>query len=67
MDKKFSDSYQGWSINVDCSENPGHFCSFDVTDPSGKSHHVPLGGDNPDRTLERAKEMIDIEVAREKG
>lgn len=61
MGKRLTDSYHGWNIEVDCGRNPGKFCSFDVTDPDGNSHHVPLGGDNVDRALERAREMIDLE------
>jgi hypothetical protein len=63
MGKKISDSYNGWSINVDCKDNPGTFCSFDVTDPAGHSHHVPMGGDNEKRALERARELIDLELS----
>lgn len=39
--------------------------SFDLTDPRGKSSHVSMGGDNVERTLERAKEMIDLELEME--
>jgi hypothetical protein len=30
---------------------------------SGHSQHVAMGGDNRQRALERAKEMIDMELA----
>jgi hypothetical protein len=37
--------------------------SFDITSPSGHSQHVAMGGDNTQRAMERAKEMIDMESA----
>jgi hypothetical protein len=39
----------------------GNF-SFDITDPRGRDRHVSLGGDNEERALERAREMIDMEI-----
>jgi hypothetical protein len=63
MSNRLSDSYNGWNIDVDCDRNPGSFCSFDVTDPFGNSHHFPMGGDSIERTLERARELIDLETS----
>lgn len=37
--------------------------SFDITDPAGRSQHVAMGGDDSRRALERAREMIDLELA----
>ncbi len=58
-----SDSYHGWNIRVSCERDESSFCTFDVIDPTGHSHHVPMGGDNEQRALERAKEYIDLELA----
>jgi hypothetical protein len=38
-----------------------HF-SFDITDPSGHKQNVKMGGDNEQRALERAREMVDMEI-----
>lgn len=66
MARRLTDSYHGWDIKVDCDSNPGKFCSFDVTDPNGNSHHVPMGGDSLERALERARELIDLEFSLER-
>jgi len=58
-----SSTYKGWNINVnECKEMCSGF-SFDLTDPCGKTSHVRLGGDSRMRAMERAKEMIDLEMA----
>jgi hypothetical protein len=57
------DSYNGWSIKVSNEPNMCSNFSFDITDPQGKSQHVTMGGDDPERALERAKEMIDMEIS----
>jgi len=63
MNNLDSSSYKGWNINVnECKEMCSGF-SFDITDPCGKTSHVRLGGDSRMRALERAKEMIDLEMA----
>ncbi|WP_153305916.1 hypothetical protein [Desulfogranum mediterraneum] len=36
---------------------------FDITDPDGHCQHVSMGGDSEQRALERAREMIDLELA----
>ena len=58
-----SNTYKGWNINInECKEMCSGF-SFDITDPCGKTSHVRLGGDSRARALERAVEMIDLEMA----
>ena len=61
-----SSSYKGWNINVvECKEKCSNF-SFDITSPCGKTSHVRLGGDSRVRAVERAMEMIDLEMAFDK-
>lgn len=56
-------TYKGWTISVTAGKNMCSSFSFDITSPSGHCQHVTLGGDNEHRALERAKEMIDMELA----
>jgi len=58
-----SDSYKDWAISVTAESNMCSNYSFDVTDPSGRTRHVAMGGDDQRRALERAKEFIDLEMA----
>lgn len=55
------DMYRGWNITVKAEEQLCSKFSFEITDPSGRSQIVTLGGDNEKRALERAREMIDME------
>lgn len=61
MSKHIIDSYHGWSIKVTEEKNMCANFSFDITDPNGRTQHVTMGGDDPQRTLTRAREMIDLE------
>jgi hypothetical protein len=63
MDSMITDIYKGWTISVTAEKNRCANFSFDITDSSGNKQHVSMGGDNEQRALERAKEMIDMEVA----
>jgi hypothetical protein len=56
-------SYKGWNITVTAKENMCAHFSFDISDPSGKTQHVTMGGENEQRAFERAREMIDMEIA----
>lgn len=58
-----TDTYRGWSISVTSAKNLCANFSFDITDPAGRNQHISLGGDNEGRALERAREMIDTELA----
>ena len=63
MKNIMNDTYRGWNITVGAEHNMcSNFC-FDITDPSGRTQHVPMGGDNEQRALERAREMIEMEIA----
>ena len=57
------DTYNGWTIAVNPEKNMCSNFSFDITDPSGRDKHVSMGGDNEKRAFERAREMIDMEIA----
>ena len=56
-------AYKGWSISVTAKKNMCANFSFDIISPSGYCQHVAMGGDNRQRAMERAKEMIDMEFA----
>ena len=56
-------TYKDRKISVyECKEMCSGF-SFDITDSCGKTSHVRLGGDSRKRAMERAMEMIDLEMA----
>ena len=61
MKEVVQDVYRGWNIMVKAEENMCSNFSFDITDPTGHTQNVSLGGDNEQRALERAREMIDME------
>jgi hypothetical protein len=54
--------YRGWNITVKAEQNMCSNFSFDIKDPAGHTQSVLMGGDNERRALERAKEMIDLEL-----
>jgi hypothetical protein len=58
-----TDRYKGWTISVTSEQNMCAKFSFEVTDPTGKTQHVRMGGENAGRALERAREMIDLELS----
>lgn len=63
MTSKVADIYKRWSITVTAESNMCANFSFDIISPEGRSQHVKLGGDNEQRAIERAREMIDMECA----
>jgi hypothetical protein len=63
MSKISQENYKGWSITVKEGKNLCAKFSFDITDPTGKTQHVTMGGENEQRAKERAQEMIDNEIA----
>ncbi len=63
MSRVVVDVYKGWEIRVKEENNQCANFSFDVSSPEGKVQHVKMGGENETRALERAKEMIDAEIA----
>ncbi len=63
MNTSTKDTYKGWAITVTADKNMCANFSFDITSPSGHCQHVTMGGDNAKRAMERAREMIDMEIA----
>ena len=63
MKNVINDTYRGWNIAVSAEHNMCSNFFFDITDPSGRTQHVSMGGDNEMRALERAREMIEMEIA----
>lgn len=60
---KTTANYKDWTICVAAESSMCSNFSFDVTDPAGRTQRVAMGGDNERRALERAKELIDLELA----
>ena len=67
MNTTMTDNYKSWNITVTAKENLCAHFSFDITDPSGKTQHVKMGGESEQRAFERAREMIDMEIAFQNG
>ncbi len=63
MKPTITDIYKGWTISVKAVDKQCSHFSFDITSPTGYSQHVPMGGITEQRTIERAREMIDNEIA----
>jgi len=63
MNTRRTDIYKGWTLSVTAEKNMCANFSFDITDPAGHSQHVVMGGDSEQRAMERAREMIDMELA----
>jgi hypothetical protein len=62
MKEIMQDAYRGWNITIKAELNRCSNYSFTITDPAGHSQNVSMGGDNEQRALERAREMINMEV-----
>ncbi len=63
MNSAMIDIYKGWTVSVTEEKNKCANYSFDITAPSGYTQHVSMGGENEQRAIERAREMIDMEIA----
>ncbi len=63
MNPTITDIYKEWTISVVAKDDQCSHFSFDITSPSGFSQHVVMGGINEQRAVERAREMIDMEIA----
>lgn len=63
MEHKITDIYKGWTIFVSAADKQCSSFSFDIQSPSGDIQHVALGGITEQRAVERAREMIDMEIA----
>jgi hypothetical protein len=62
MKEVVEETYRGWNISVTAQQEQCAHFSFDSTDPSGHKQTVKMGGDNEKRALERAREMVDMEI-----
>ena len=63
VNSSITDIYKGWTISVIAKDDQcSHFC-FDITSSSGYTQHVSMGGITEQRAVERAREMIDMEIA----
>jgi hypothetical protein len=62
MKEVVQETYQGWNISVTAQQELCAHFSVDITDPSGHVQNVKMGGDNEQRVLERAREMVDMEI-----
>ena len=63
MQDLLPEKYHDWIIQI---RNEGDMCanfSFDITSPSGNTQHVSMGGHTADDARNRAREMIDMEIA----
>ena len=63
MNATITDTYKGWTISVVAKDDQCSHFSFDITSPSGYSQHVSMGGITEQRAIERAREMIDMEIS----
>ena len=63
MDSPITDIYKGWTISVQAADEMCGNFSFDITAPSGYTQHVAMGGVSKERAVERAREMIDMELS----
>ncbi len=63
MNTPISDIYKGWTISVVAKDEQCSNFSFDITSPDGNTQHVSMGGITEQRARERAREMIDNEIA----
>ncbi len=58
-----TDIYKDWTISVVAKDDQCSHYSFDITNPNGYTQHVSMGGITEERAKERAREMIDNEIA----
>jgi len=63
MKAQITDIYKGWTISVTAKDEQCSHFSFDITSSSGYTQHVLMGGITETRARERAREMIDMEIA----
>lgn len=63
MNSTITDIYKGWVISVTAIDNQCSHYSFDITSPSGYKQHVSMGGITKARAIERARDMINLEIA----
>lgn len=62
MKEVMQETYRGWNISVTAKQELCAHFSFAITDPSGRKQNVKMGGDNEQRAVERAREMVDMVI-----
>ena len=62
MNETVTKNYKNWIITVTPEQKLCSHFSFSICDPTGKTQHISMGGDNVQRAIERAREMIDMEI-----
>ncbi len=63
MNSLNSEIYKEWTILVIPDENMCSNYSFDIISPADDIQHVSMGGHSALDAFERAKQMIDMEIA----
>ncbi len=63
MTTTITDIYKGWTIPVTAKDDQCSHFIFNITSPSGYTQNVSMGGITEKRAVERAREMIDMEIA----
>lgn len=63
MSTVITDVYKRWTISVTAEDNQCSHFSFDISSPTGYSQHVVMGGITEQRAVQRAREMIDLEIS----
>ncbi|SDP68800.1 hypothetical protein [Desulforhopalus singaporensis] len=63
MKNSITDIYKGWTISVAAKDEQCSQFTFTISSPSGQSQYVPMGGITKQRAIERAREMIDMEIS----
>lgn len=62
METVRQETYRDWTISISAKQKHCSNFSFTITDQTGQSQYVAMGGDNEQRALERARERIDLEI-----
>ena len=62
MNTLASDTYKDWTIIVTSDNNLCSKYSFEIISPTGYCQQVTMGGDSEVRAMERARDMIDMEL-----
>ncbi len=53
--------YAGWIIRIIRQESMDESYSFEIIDPLGNIKHIDTGGNTVQESIDRAKEMIEVQ------
>lgn len=67
MSTSTTTSHRGWMICITAHQQHCSNYSFTITSPTGHPQQVTMAGDSRERAEERAREMIDMEIALEEN